>query len=130
MLGMDISHSGFRIEEQVLSATECDSLLAHLATVSISSGRAGTRHLMSNEAVREIANDGRLLRVAENTLGLSAVRFERRCLQNLEPRIGSFRGIRIRPCPSPLHLSIRNGRHGRRRRAFAMRMHQAGLSRE
>ncbi len=75
MLGMDISHSGFRIEEQVLSATECDSLLAHLATVSISSGRAGTRHLMSNEAVREIANDGRLLRVAENTLGLSAVPF-------------------------------------------------------
>jgi ectoine hydroxylase-related dioxygenase (phytanoyl-CoA dioxygenase family) len=75
MVEMDISDLGFEIEEQVVSARECDALAAQLTEASISSGRAGARHLMSNNAVKELANDGRLLRIAQGALGESALPF-------------------------------------------------------
>jgi len=71
---MGISDSGIQIEEQVLSARECDRLVAQL-TASASSGRAGTRHLMSNNAVQELANDQRVLRIAQAALGGPALPF-------------------------------------------------------
>ncbi len=72
---MDISHSGFQIEEQILSARECDSLAAQLTAGSTSSGRAGTRHLMSNKAVKELAEGSRLRPIAQAALGGPAVPF-------------------------------------------------------
>jgi ectoine hydroxylase-related dioxygenase (phytanoyl-CoA dioxygenase family) len=70
---MGICDSGFEIEEAVFSAEECDVLLIRLAESSNSGGRAGRRHLMSNRAVKELAHDERLLRIAQSALGGSAV---------------------------------------------------------
>jgi ectoine hydroxylase-related dioxygenase (phytanoyl-CoA dioxygenase family) len=72
---MGVLHSGYRIEEAVLSANECDFLLGTLGDAPHVAGRAGTRHLMSNQAVKELAHDGRLLRIAQAALGVPGVPF-------------------------------------------------------
>lgn len=72
---MNISDSGCQIEAPVFSPAEVDVFLANFCVTSESKGRAGTRHLMSNRAVRELARDGRLLRVAQKALGKPAVPF-------------------------------------------------------
>jgi ectoine hydroxylase-related dioxygenase (phytanoyl-CoA dioxygenase family) len=72
---MDIFRSGYRIEEVVLSANECDFLLGTFADGPHAAGRAGKRHLMSNQSVKELAHDGRLLRIAQEALGVHGVPF-------------------------------------------------------
>lgn len=65
--------AGFRIEENVLSHRECDSLIEALSQSHVGRGRAGARHLMTHPAVAEVANDYRLLRIARRTLGEPAL---------------------------------------------------------
>jgi ectoine hydroxylase-related dioxygenase (phytanoyl-CoA dioxygenase family) len=72
---MDIFDHGCQIEKRVLSAAECDLLLTAFGTVQNCGGKAGARHLMSSQAVSELANDGRLLRLAQEALGGNAVPF-------------------------------------------------------
>jgi ectoine hydroxylase-related dioxygenase (phytanoyl-CoA dioxygenase family) len=72
---MDIFRSGYKIEEAMLSTNECDFLLGTLANAPRVAGRAGTRHLMSNQAVKELAHDGRLLHMAQVALGAPGVPF-------------------------------------------------------
>lgn len=66
---------GYWIEEAVLTQTECDVILQVLSQNANGRGRAGTRHLMSNPIVAALANDHRLLSLAQRTLGNSAVPF-------------------------------------------------------
>jgi hypothetical protein len=68
---MDSLDDGWRIERTVFSGGECDALLCALQK-SNAAGRAGTRHLMSNLAVNEIAHDARPLRIARRALGSPA----------------------------------------------------------
>lgn len=68
-----MNDSGFRIEEDVLSRRECDSLAEALSRGQAGRGRAGVRHLMTQPAVAEVANDRRLLRLARRSLGEGAV---------------------------------------------------------
>jgi hypothetical protein len=63
---MDISNSGYETIESVLLPGESDDLIAQLTGLV---GRAGTRHLMSNGAVNQLANDPRLVRIAQTALG-------------------------------------------------------------
>ena len=72
---MEIFNSGFQIAEAVLSAGECDALLDALAVPPHCNGRAGTRHRMPNAAVKELAHDERLLRLAHDALGRPATPF-------------------------------------------------------
>ena len=65
--------NGYGIESNVLSSDECDSLIWTIAKESRSRGRAGVRNLMRNQSVRELANDSRLLGIANRFLGLSAI---------------------------------------------------------
>jgi ectoine hydroxylase-related dioxygenase (phytanoyl-CoA dioxygenase family) len=65
---------GFWIQEEVLSAAECDVLGRSLAEQARRS-RAGARHLMSHPAVAALAHDDRLLALARRGLGLGAVPF-------------------------------------------------------
>src|SRR5437879_4146383 len=57
----------------VLSPAECDALLRSFAGAR--AGRAGTRHLMTNSAVASLANDPRLVELAQRLTGLNAVPF-------------------------------------------------------
>ncbi len=59
---------GFEIYGKVLSVSECLQLGNDLES-SKSSGRAGKRHLMKELAVRSIANDERLLKIARRWVG-------------------------------------------------------------
>jgi ectoine hydroxylase-related dioxygenase (phytanoyl-CoA dioxygenase family) len=63
------------ITENVISANECDALTLELSQHTRSRGRAGTRHLMSNQKVAALASDTRLLRIARSVLGYSAVAY-------------------------------------------------------
>jgi hypothetical protein len=67
--------AGFWFESAVLSAHECEALLARLTAGSVQRSRAGARHLMSEPAVRELASDPRLLSIARAGLGDTAVPF-------------------------------------------------------
>jgi hypothetical protein len=71
---MDILDSGYFTESAVLSGSECDTLLGTLEK-STKSGRAGTRHLMSNDVVNKLAHDERLLQIAKKALGVPGVPF-------------------------------------------------------
>jgi len=64
---------GYQVFARVLTEAECDRLIVELQETARS--RAGARHLMSNAAVRTIANDDRLLSIARPPLGGSAVPF-------------------------------------------------------
>ena len=65
--------TGFWIKKNILSRQECDSLAEALSRSRVGRGRAGIRHLMSHPAVVEVANDRRLLRIAQRALGEGAV---------------------------------------------------------
>jgi ectoine hydroxylase-related dioxygenase (phytanoyl-CoA dioxygenase family) len=58
-----------------LSPTDCESLLGAFAAAPNQNGRAGTRHMMSNQEVNQLANDGRLLRIAKAAIGRTAAPF-------------------------------------------------------
>jgi hypothetical protein len=66
--------SGYFIDEAVVSDNECQELLDTLSSSSlIRRGRAGSRHLMSEPAVKRIASDARMIRIARRVLGPHAV---------------------------------------------------------
>jgi ectoine hydroxylase-related dioxygenase (phytanoyl-CoA dioxygenase family) len=65
--------AGYSIEEDVLTARECDQLVDALWADGTRRSRAGLRHLMSNRAVAAVASDHRLLRLAQDALGAGAV---------------------------------------------------------
>lgn len=67
----DIGYSTF---EGVLSPQECDSIVRGVGGTS-SPGRAGTRNLMANPLIAELAFDSRLLQIAADLLGSKALPF-------------------------------------------------------
>jgi ectoine hydroxylase-related dioxygenase (phytanoyl-CoA dioxygenase family) len=67
------SDPGYHIVERVLDARETDALLAAIDALDLARGRAGARHLMQHAAVREVADDPRLIAIARQYLGASAV---------------------------------------------------------
>ena len=77
---MSISHNlienaGYSLHDNVLSASECDYLIAALAKYKEPNGRAGIRHLMRVPEVYALAIDSRLLQIAQQSLGSNAVPF-------------------------------------------------------
>jgi ectoine hydroxylase-related dioxygenase (phytanoyl-CoA dioxygenase family) len=70
-----IEDAGYRVEENVFSEPECDSLIAALSHNMTCRSRAGARHLMINPTVAAVANDQRLLWLARRSLGEGAVPF-------------------------------------------------------
>lgn len=65
--------SGFFIDEDVFSISECEQLLEKLPLAGVDRGRAGARHLMSHPDVRRVASDSRMLRIARFALGADAL---------------------------------------------------------
>jgi ectoine hydroxylase-related dioxygenase (phytanoyl-CoA dioxygenase family) len=59
-----MNDSGFWIEENVFSSSECDRLLELLSNLSLERSRAGARHLMTEPALQSFALDSRLLHIA------------------------------------------------------------------
>jgi ectoine hydroxylase-related dioxygenase (phytanoyl-CoA dioxygenase family) len=77
---MSIAHNlivddGYCLHENVLSASECDYLIATLAKYKEPNGRAGIRHLMRVPEVQALASDSRLLQIAQQALGSNAIPF-------------------------------------------------------
>lgn len=65
--------SGFFIDEDVFSTSECAQLLDRLPLAGSDRGRAGARHLMSHPDVSRVASDPRMLRIARSALGADAL---------------------------------------------------------
>jgi ectoine hydroxylase-related dioxygenase (phytanoyl-CoA dioxygenase family) len=71
---VEITHDpGYRIVSGVLDPTETAALLAAIDALDLTRGRAGARHLMHHAAVHDVANDPRLIEIARQFLGPSAV---------------------------------------------------------
>jgi ectoine hydroxylase-related dioxygenase (phytanoyl-CoA dioxygenase family) len=70
---MDIFEFGYKTVGPLLSDQECASLLRGLTGTTQT--RAGARHLMSNPAIRGLAQDKRMLEIARAALGGAAVPF-------------------------------------------------------
>ncbi|MGB2669187.1 MAG: phytanoyl-CoA dioxygenase family protein [Candidatus Acidiferrum sp.] len=70
-----IASDGFAIIPNVLSESEIADLLAMLQRSDLPRSRAGMRHAMRNASVAELARDARLMELAQEVLGNSAVPF-------------------------------------------------------
>lgn len=71
-----MTDAGFQILEQVISIGECEELTAELASYRSPKMRAGIRNLMANRKVSSLASDERLLAIAREALGCSAIPFK------------------------------------------------------
>lgn len=71
-----VEQQGFAILPSVLTAQDIAKLLARIADASITRGRAGIRHAMRLDAVRELAGDERLVKIAKASLGPTAYPFK------------------------------------------------------
>lgn len=69
-----ITDLGFSIRPSVLQASEYSAILSLL--LSEQRSRAGLRHLMRHESVRRVANDPRMLALAGEFIGQSAIPFK------------------------------------------------------
>jgi ectoine hydroxylase-related dioxygenase (phytanoyl-CoA dioxygenase family) len=69
----DSSDPGYRIISNVLSERETSDVFRSLETSQLTRSRAGARHLMKQDAVNQVANDPRLLAIAREFIGPSAV---------------------------------------------------------
>jgi ectoine hydroxylase-related dioxygenase (phytanoyl-CoA dioxygenase family) len=67
---------GFAVIENVFSAAECDGLLDVLQALPRPAGRAGMRHLMRVPEIAAAARDPRLLAIARETLGPTAIPYK------------------------------------------------------
>jgi ectoine hydroxylase-related dioxygenase (phytanoyl-CoA dioxygenase family) len=65
--------AGYHIVSGVLDPVETGALLGAIEALDLTRGRAGARHLMRHAAVNDIANDPRLIAIAREFLGPSAV---------------------------------------------------------
>ena len=70
-----IDDLGFALIPEVLPRHELTSLLCALDDLVHRRGRAGIRHILNHPRVKAIANDARLLRIAQGVLGESALPF-------------------------------------------------------
>lgn len=73
--GTDVGERGFATVLEVLSQREIMALLSSLPGLEHGRSRAGIRHILSNPAVKALANDPRLLQIARETLGANASPF-------------------------------------------------------
>lgn len=70
-----MNDQGFSINEGVFSCHEIEKLIEVLAQLPQRRGRAGTRHLMGNGSVAEVASAPRLIEIASDALRTRAVPF-------------------------------------------------------
>jgi ectoine hydroxylase-related dioxygenase (phytanoyl-CoA dioxygenase family) len=69
-------HSGYSIIDGVISSAECDQVITHLNNTFPKRTKAGIRNLMSNELVRKLASDPRLIEITESISGKPLVPFK------------------------------------------------------
>jgi len=72
----DATAQGFAIIEAVLDRTEVAELARTLEASELDRSRAGARHLMRHPAVRAVAADPRLVTIAEQFLGGTAIPYK------------------------------------------------------
>ncbi len=75
-IGPELNERGFFITENVVSAAECDAMGDVLSRIPRRDGRAGLRHLMRFPEIAALAHDPRLLALAGQTLGPTAIPFK------------------------------------------------------
>ncbi|HET9280837.1 MAG TPA: hypothetical protein VFR24_02635 [Candidatus Angelobacter sp.] len=70
-----IEQNGYAIVPAIFFSEEVQELALKLETADLPRSRAGIRHLLSHPAIAQIANDSRLLRIAQSVLGRDAFPF-------------------------------------------------------
>jgi hypothetical protein len=71
-----VERDGYAIVPSVLGAEEIQKLAAELASSALPRSRAGIRHLLHHPVVMKVANDPRLLGIAQSILGDKALPFK------------------------------------------------------
>ena len=70
-----VENEGFAVLPEILSAAECDRLIAGIGTSSLTRTKAGVRHVMRHPAIAALARIERLLTIAQELLGDNALAF-------------------------------------------------------
>jgi ectoine hydroxylase-related dioxygenase (phytanoyl-CoA dioxygenase family) len=73
---MKVEQDGYAIVPNVFTPQEGQNLALILESSNLPHSRAGIRHLLSNKAVAQMANDPRLLGIAQSILGSDAFPFK------------------------------------------------------
>jgi hypothetical protein len=76
LISNDATAQGFTIIEAVLDATEVAELARTLEMSDLDRSRAGARHLMNHPAVSAVAADPRMLAIAAQFLGETAIPYK------------------------------------------------------
>lgn len=71
-----VDRDGYAIIPNVLSSEEIHKLASDLESSDLRRSRAGVRHMLGNPAIMQVANDPRLLGMAQSVLGEDAVPFK------------------------------------------------------
>lgn len=67
---------GYSIIKNVVDNSECDRLIQAIELSESIKGKAGVRHLMSETAIRDVAQDGRLRSIADNIAGQQMIPYK------------------------------------------------------
>ena len=70
-----VAQNGFAIVPAVISSHEIEEFIVRLNTLDLDRSRAGIRHLLNHPLVAEVANDPRMLGIAQSVLGRDAFPF-------------------------------------------------------
>ncbi len=73
---MQVEQDGYAIVPNAFTPEEVQSLALTLESSNLPRSRAGIRHLLSNTAIAQIANDSRVLGIAQSILGDDAFPFK------------------------------------------------------
>ena len=95
---------GFAIHENVFDAAEIVTVIEALTGPGVTRSKAGARHVLSVPAVRSLAEDARLLTLAEQFVGPGATPFRATLFESLRPPTGWSSGTRTRPYRSFAHI--------------------------
>jgi len=117
-----VEQQGFAILSPVVPSQMIEEILDEISQSASHRSRAGVRHAMHLAPVKEAASCPELMTLAGDVLGPQAFRFERRSSTNLQTRIGSWCGIRTRPCHCEIGGKRRDGGLGRRKKALLTHM--------
>lgn len=112
MLRDGVEQEGYAIIPDAIEIDRLAGVADDLARADDKRSRAGIRHAMAFESVAKIAHDPKILKIAQQILGVMHFHFARPFLINHRSRTGLLRGIRTPRCPSGDDTSSRVGEHG------------------
>src|SRR5688572_15927497 len=71
-----MTEKGYAIRDNILSYDECDRLITFISSIHYNKSRAGLRHLMKFPEIVKLANEPRLIEIAQEFIGKKPIPYK------------------------------------------------------